>query len=120
MNICGYNKNTKKRKDVRFMSVININKENFNEVKNSEKKVLIDFYADWCGPCQMVAPIIDEIAKENPQYLVGKVNVDEQEELAQQFGVFSIPALVVLENGKVVNQVSGARPKPQILRLLEG
>ncbi|MBE6802430.1 MAG: thioredoxin [Ruminococcaceae bacterium] len=102
------------------MSVLKINKNNFNEVKNSEKTVLLDFYADWCGPCSMVSPIIDEIAEENPQYLVGKVNVDEQEELAQEFGVFSIPTLVVIKNGEVVNQVSGARPKAQILKLLEG
>lgn len=102
------------------MSVLNVNKNNFNEVKNSEKTVLLDFYAEWCNPCRMVAPIVEEIAKENPQYLVGKVNVDEQEELAQEFGVFSIPTLVVLKNGEVVNQVSGARPKPQILKLLEG
>ena len=102
------------------MSVLKINKDNFNEVKESEKKVLLDFYADWCGPCSMVSPIIDEIAEENPQYLVGKVNVDEQEELAQEYGVFSIPTLVVLKNGEVINQVSGARPKAQILMLLEG
>ena len=102
------------------MSVLKINKDNFNEVIESEKTVLLDFYADWCGPCSMVSPIIDEIAEENPQYLVGKVNVDEQEELAQEYGVFSIPTLVVLKNGEVINQVSGARPKAQILKLLEG
>lgn len=102
------------------MAVLNVNKNNFEEVKNSEKTVLLDFYADWCGPCRIVSPIVDEIAEENPQYLVGKINVDEQEELAQSFGVVSIPTLVVLKNGKVVNQASGARPKPQILALLEG
>ncbi len=102
------------------MSVLNVNKNNFNEVKNSEKTVLLDFYADWCGPCQMVAPIVEQIATENPQYLVGKVNVDEQEELAQEFGVYSIPTMVVLKNGEVLRQVSGARPKQQILKLLEG
>ena len=102
------------------MSALKINKDNFNEVIESEKTVLLDFYADWCGPCSMVSPIIDEIAEENPQYLVGKVNVDEQEELAQEYGVFSIPTLVVLKNGEVINQVSGARPKAQILKLLEG
>ena len=116
----GYNKTTNKRKDVRFMSVLNVNKNNFNEVKNSEKTVLLDFYADWCGPCQMVAPIVEQIAQENPQYLVGKVNVDEQEELAQAYGVYSIPTMVVLKNGEVVRQASGARPKAQILKLLEG
>ena len=102
------------------MSVLNVNKNNFNEVKNSEKTVLLDFYADWCGPCQMVAPIVEQIAQENPQYLVGKVNVDEQDELAQAYGVYSIPTMVVLKNGEVVRQVSGARPKAQILKLLEG
>ena len=102
------------------MSVLNVNKNNFNEVKNNEKTVLLDFYADWCGPCQMVAPIVEQIAAENPQYLVGKVNVDEQEELAQEFGVYSIPTMVVLKNGEVLRQVSGARPKQQILKLLEG
>lgn len=102
------------------MSVLKIDKNNFNEVKNSEKTVLLDFYAEWCGPCRMVSPIVDEIAEENPQYLVGKINVDEQEELAQEFGVFSIPTLVVLKNGEVVNQVSGARPKSHIIKLLEG
>ena len=116
----GYNKITNKRKDVRFMSVLNVNKNNFNEVKNSGKTVLLDFYADWCGPCQMVAPIVEQIAQENPQYLVGKVNVDEQEELAQAYGVYSIPTMVVLKNGEVVRQASGARPKAQILKLLEG
>ncbi len=102
------------------MSVLNVNKNNFNEVKNNGKTVLLDFYADWCGPCQMVAPIVEQIAAENPQYLVGKVNVDEQVKLAQEFGVYSIPTMVVLKNGEVVRQVSGARPKAQILKLLEG
>ena len=102
------------------MSVIKINKENFDLVKNSDKKVLLDFYAEWCGPCRMVSPLVDQIAEENPQYLVGKINVDEEPELAGQFGVVSIPTLVVVENGKIVNQSAGARPKAQILALLEG
>ncbi|MBQ8741518.1 MAG: thioredoxin [Clostridia bacterium] len=101
------------------MSVVNVTKENFNEIKNSDKTVLLDFYADWCGPCRMVSPIVDEIAEENPQYLVGKINVDEQPELAQAFGVSSIPMLAVLKDGKMVNQSVGARPKPQILAMLE-
>ena len=101
------------------MSVISINKNNFEEIKSSEKKVLIDFYADWCGPCRMVSPIVDEIAEENPQYLIGKVNVDEQPELAEEFGVFSIPTLVIMKNGEVVSQSAGARPKAQILKMLE-
>ncbi len=102
------------------MSVISINKNNFESVKNSDKPVLLDFYADWCGPCRMVSPIVDEIAKENPQYVVGKINVDDEPELAQAFGVASIPMLVVMKNGKIVNQSAGARPKPQILAMLEG
>lgn len=101
------------------MSVLQINKENFEAVKQSDKTVLLDFYADWCGPCRMVSPLVDEIAEENPQYLVGKINVDDEPELAMQFGVSSIPMLVVLKDGAVVNQAAGARPKPQILKLLE-
>ena len=101
------------------MSVLSVNKNNFEEVKNSGKKVLLDFYADWCGPCRMVAPLVSEIAEENPQYLVGKVNVDEEFELAQAFGVSSIPMLAVMEDGKIVNRSVGARPKDQILALLE-
>lgn len=102
------------------MSVLKINKDNFESVKNSEKKVLLDFYADWCGPCRMVSPIVDEIAEENPQYLVGKINVDEEPELAKEFGVATIPTLVVMNDGKIVSQSSGARPKQQILDLLNG
>ncbi len=102
------------------MSVLKINKNNFEELKSSEKPVLLDFYADWCGPCRMVSPLVDEIAEENPQYLVGKINVDEEPELAQAFGVISIPYLVVMKNGQIVNQSAGARPKAQILAMLEG
>jgi thioredoxin 1 len=102
------------------MSVLSVNKNNFNEIINSDKPVLLDFYAEWCGPCRMVSPIVEEIANENPQYIVGKIDVDVEEELALQFSVVSIPTLVVIKNGKVVNQVSGARPKPQILSMLEG
>ena len=102
------------------MSVVNVTKANFDEIKNSEKPVLLDFYADWCGPCRMVAPIVHEIAEENPQYVVGKINVDDEPELAMAFDVMTIPTLVVLKNGEVINQVSGARPKAQILSLLEG
>lgn len=101
------------------MSVIHINKSNFqNEVLNSEKPVLLDFWAPWCGPCRMVSPVVDEIASERGDIKVGKVNVDEQPELAAQFGVMSIPTLVVMKNGKIVNQVTGARPKAQILAML--
>lgn len=102
------------------MAVFSVNSENFETIKNSEKTVLLDFYADWCGPCRMVSPIVDEIAEENPQYVIAKVNVDEQPELAQMFGVSSIPTLVVLKNGEVANISVGARPKTQILAMLEG
>ena len=101
------------------MSAININKNNFqNEVLNSEMPVLLDFWAPWCGPCRMVSPIVDEIAAERGDIKVGKVNVDEQPELAGQFGVMSIPTLVVIKGGRVVNQMVGARPKSQILAML--
>ena len=101
------------------MSVISVNKDNFETVKSSEKTVLLDFYADWCGPCRMVSHIVDEIAEERDDLLVGKVNVDNEPELAEQFGVFSIPTLVVMKNGEIVNQSTGARPKNQILDLLK-
>ena len=101
------------------MSAININKNNFqNEVLNSEMPVLLDFWAPWCVPCRMVSPIVDEIATERGDIKVGKVNVDEQPELAAQFGVMSIPTLVVMKGGKVVNKMVGARPKAQILAML--
>ena len=101
------------------MAVMVINKENFqNEVLNSDKPVLLDFYADWCGPCRMVGPIVEEIAGERSDIKVGKINVDEQSELAAQFGVMSIPMLAVIKNGEVVNLSVGARPKEQILAML--
>ena len=100
------------------MAIINVDKNNFESVKSSDKTVLLDFYADWCGPCRMVSPIVEEIAEENPQYLVGKINVDLEPELAQQFGVMSIPTLIVMKNGEVVSQSAGARPKAQILAML--
>ena len=102
------------------MSVLKVNKENFESVKYISKAVLLDFYADWCGPCRMVSPLVDKIAEENPQYLVGKINVDEEPELAAAFGVSSIPMLAVLKNGEIVNQSVGAKPLPQILAMLEG
>lgn len=101
------------------MSVLNVNKTNFDQIKNSSKPVLLDFFASWCGPCHMVSPIVDQIAEENPNYLVGKINVDNEPELAHAFGVSSIPMLVVMKNGKIVNQSVGARPKQQILDMLK-
>ncbi len=101
------------------MSVMKINKENFeNEVIRSNKPVILDFYADWCGPCRMVGPIVSEIANERNDIRVGKINVDEQPELAAQFGVMSIPTLMVIKEGKVVNTSVGAKPKGQILAML--
>ena len=101
------------------MSAININKEIFvSEVLNAESKVLLDFWAPWCGPCRMVVPIVEEIAAERSDIKVGKVNVDEQPELASKFGVMSIPTLVVMENGKIANQAEGARSKSAILAML--
>lgn len=101
------------------MSVININKNNFkHEVMDSEKPVLLDFWAPWCAPCRMVAPTVEEIASERVDIKVGKINVDEQPELANKFGIMSIPTLVVMKNGKIVQRVSGVRPKNTILEML--
>ena len=102
------------------MSAININKNNFqNEIMDSEKTVLLDFWAPWCAPCRMVVPIIEEITGERPDIKVGKINVDEQPELASKFGIMSIPTLVVMKNGKIVQQVSGVRPKNASLERLQ-
>ena len=101
------------------MAILNVTKENFQtEVIQSDKPVLLDFWAAWCGPCRMVSPVVDEIAAQRPDIKVGKVNVDEQPELAGAFQVMSIPTLVVMRDGKVVHQAVGARPKEQILALL--
>ena len=101
------------------MAVITITKENFaQEVLQSEKPVLLDFWASWCGPCRMLSPIVDEVAEERVDVKVGKVNVDEQPELAGEFGVMSIPTLLVFEQGKLVRQAVGARPKASVLDLL--
>jgi len=101
------------------MSVITLTKDNFEqEVLHSDKPVLVDFWASWCGPCRMVSPLVDQIAEEQAGIKVGKVNVDEQPELAGSFNVMSIPTLIVFKDGKIVNQAIGARGKPQILALL--
>ncbi len=103
------------------MSVINLKDEMLeNEVMNADKPVLIDFFATWCGPCRMVSPIVDEIAEEHSEFKICKVNVDEEPELAQKFGVVSIPTLVVIRDGKVTGQSVGAKPKEDILEMLRG
>ena len=102
------------------MSLLTITKDNFeNEVLKSSLPVLLDFWASWCGPCRMVSPLIDEIAEERSDIKVGKINVDEEEQLAQAFGIMSIPTLVVVKDGKIVRQTVGVRPKAEILEMLE-
>lgn len=101
------------------MKAIDINKSNYEQVVlNADRKVLLDFWAPWCGPCRMVVPLVEEIAEENANIVVGKVNVDVETELANQFGIMTIPTLVVLENGKIINKAVGAMPKEGILDLL--
>ena len=102
------------------MSVKVITKDNFNaEVLNCEKTVLLDFWATWCGPCRMLSPTVDQVAEERPDVMVGKVNVNEQPELAQAFGVMSIPTLVVLKGGKTVETSVGVKPKAAVLAMLD-
>ena len=102
-----------------MMSALNINLKNFQEeVLNSEKPVLLDFWGPWCGPCRRVVPIVEEIARERSDIKVGKINVEEEPELAMQYGVMSIPTLMVMKNGKIENQARGARPKQAILAML--
>ncbi len=102
------------------MEIITITQENFEtEVLKSEKTVLLDFWADWCGPCRMLSPIVDEIASEHPEIKVGKVNVDNEQELAMKFKVMSIPSLFVIKNGEIVKSSAGLMPKNQILSMLD-
>ena len=101
------------------MKAIDINKSNYEQVVlNADRKVLLDFWAPWCGPCRMVVPLVEEIAEENADIVVGKVNVDVETELSNQFGIMTIPTLVVIENGKIINKAIGAMPKEAILDLL--
>ena len=100
------------------MKTVIINKNNFDEMSKNKKPLLLDFYANWCGPCKILSPIIDEIAEERDDIVVGKVTVDAEPELAEQFNVFSIPTLVIMKDGEIIHQSSGARPKAQILNLL--
>ena len=101
------------------MSAIKINKDNFEAIKSESRPVLLDFYADWCGPCRMLSPVLNAIASEREDIVIGKINVDEEPSLAAEFGVISIPMLVVMREGKVVSQSVGARPKAQILAMLD-
>ena len=102
------------------MSALKINKEEFEKIRNSEGVVLLDFYADWCGPCRMVSPIIEKIANENGDIAVAKVNVENEHELARRFGIASIPTLVVMRSGEIVGRSVGAQPEHKILSLVRG
>ena len=101
------------------MPLYNVNEESFAKIKESGKKALIDFYADWCGPCKMLAPILHEISEENPDLIVAKINVDDSTSLAIQYGIQSIPTMLVMENGEIVNKAVGLRSKEQILDMLK-
>ncbi|MEE0435103.1 MAG: thioredoxin [Peptococcaceae bacterium] len=115
-----YYKQRTLKEEINTMAVLTITKENFEqEVMKSDKPVLLDFWAVWCGPCRMVSPIVDQIAEERTDIKVGKINVDEQNELATAFRVMSIPTLVVVKDGKIVNQTVGVQPKADILALLD-
>ena len=100
------------------MSAIKLNNDNFDKVRNNEGISLLDFYADWCGPCRMVMPIVEEIASERDDILVGKINVDENPDLAREFQIFSIPTLIVMKDGKVISRSGGAKPKEKILEMV--
>ena len=101
------------------MAVVKVTESNFNEILDSGKTVLLDFYAEWCGPCKMVSPIVDQISEENPDIIVGKIDVDDQQEIAEKYGILSIPTLVVIKNGEVVNKGTGVLPKGKLLEWLK-
>ena len=101
------------------MPLYNVNEESFAKIKESGKKALIDFYADWCGPCKMLAPILHEISEENPDLIIAKINVDDSTSLAIQYGIQSIPTMLVMENGAIINKAVGLRSKEQILEMLK-
>jgi len=102
------------------MATVKITKDNFEaEVLQAEKPVLVDFWAVWCGPCQMVGPVLEEISEERSDLIVGKVNVDEEQELAAQFGVMSIPTMILFKNGEAAGKIVGAMPKEEILKILD-
>lgn len=102
------------------MALVHITKDNFNkEVMESDKVVLLDFWATWCGPCQMIAPVLNEVAEECPDATIGKINVDEEQELAMSFGITSIPTLIVIKNGKAVDKAIGMRAKNQIIEMID-
>ncbi len=101
------------------MAVVKVTESNFNEILDSGKTVLLDFYAEWCGPCKMVSPIVDQISEENPDIIVGKIDVDDQQEIAEKYGIMSIPTLVVIKNGEVANKGTGVLPKGKLLEWLK-
>ena len=101
------------------MAVVKVTESNFNEILDSGKTVLLDFYAEWCGPCKMVSPIVDQISEENPGIIVGKIDVDDQQEIAEKYGILSIPTLVVLKNGEVANKGTGVLTKGKLLEWLK-
>ena len=101
------------------MAVVKVTESNFNEILDSGKTVLLDFYAEWCGPCKMVSPIVDQISEKNPDIIVGKIDVDDQQEIAEKYGILSIPTLVVIKNGEVVNKGTGVLTKGKLLERLK-
>lgn len=112
-----HNKNTK-IKEVLYMAIVEINKSDFQDILKNNKKILLDFYAPWCAPCKTLAPVMEKVAEENPDVLIGKINVDEEPELVTEFCVSGIPFLVVIKNGEIVSRASGVKPKGKINEML--